>query len=157
MPSTCKDWKCRAIFNGLVSDLFPPCGHVSSTCKDRKCRANFSGLVSDLFPPCGHVSSTYTDRKCRVIFYSPVSDYSHLHAENSSTFPDQQCRTIFSVRCPPLMLYFPQKSLREKLQIPRSLLHQNRIDYADTALAILIAGTQKMSLLQGQISVTFHL
>jgi hypothetical protein len=32
------------------------------------------------------------------------------------------------------------------MDIPRSLLHQNRIDYADTALAILIAGTQKMSL-----------
>ncbi len=41
------------------------------------------------------------------------------------------------------------------MDIPRSLLHQNRIDYADTALDILIAGTQKMSLLPGQISVTF--
>jgi hypothetical protein len=43
------------------------------------------------------------------------------------------------------------------MDIPRSLLHQNRIDYADTALTFLIAGTQKMSLLPGQISVTFDL
>ncbi len=60
-------------FHGLVSDLFPPCGHVSSRrSKDRKCRAIFNGLVSVLFPPYKHKPSTCKDWKCRAIFNSLV-------------------------------------------------------------------------------------
>jgi hypothetical protein len=134
VSSTYKDWKCRAIFNGLVSDLFPPCAHQSITCTGWKCRAIFQRSGFRYFPAMRtraacqtrartgnaarfsmvwfplfsrHVASHVHGTQMQRDLLQSFFQYSHLHAESTSTFPDQQCRTIFFCQVPTSYALFP--------------------------------------------------